>query len=249
MTSSRIFLGSGLGIVVLGAAWGLHHYAPATSSERSASAKESERVSPLRSRVARSDGDETRRMAELLADRSPSAWNELVSLYPSGDDATKRKVLERISKLERFDRTLEYVLATVGEDPTPAEHDPMVEEAEELIKSRLKTPADFDHARRKMVMQDTDKQRWVVANALTEFAKNLPPDSPFAPLTGQLAAKLIDLHSATKDPYVKNSIVNAVKALGEDDAALILAEGPSVRDEDLEGVSAKMPPAIRPCGV
>ena len=102
-----IFLGSGLGIVVLGAAaWGLHSYAPATSLERSGSARDGAGVSPLRSRLARSDGDETRRMAELLADRSPSAWNELVSLYPSSDDATKRKVLERISKLERFDRTL-----------------------------------------------------------------------------------------------------------------------------------------------
>jgi hypothetical protein len=237
MTPKRwLVLGSGLGIVA-GAAWGVHRYAP-TPTERTG-AKERAPASGLRSLGARSDDDDARRMRELLADPSPSAWAELVSRYPGSDDETKRLVLERISKLERFERMLEYVLATVGEDPTPAEDDPMVQEAGELIEHRVKTPADFDYARRKMVMQKTDKQRWVVANALTEFAKDLGPNNPFAPLKGQLVAKFIDVHSETTDAFVKDSLVDAVKSLGETDAALILAEGPSVRDEDLQGVSEK----------
>jgi hypothetical protein len=47
------------------------------------------------------------------------------------------------------------------------------------------------------------------------------------------------VHSQTTDAFVKGSLVDAVKSLGEADAALILAGGPSVRDEDLQGVGEK----------
>jgi hypothetical protein len=136
MTKKRwLVLGSGLGIVA-GAAWGVHRFAPATTErtgakETSACLRPSQPGCSLgRRRCTSHEG--------ALGDPSPSAWAELVSRYPGSDDATKRLVLERISKLERFERMLEYVLATVGEDPTPAEDDPMVDEAGELIEHRVK---------------------------------------------------------------------------------------------------------------
>jgi len=230
-----ILLGSGLGVAALGAAWGFQEYA--ASSDRYESAAKVGTPSRDRTTASRRAGSLAHDMDELLADGSPSAWGEIVSMYPGSDDATKRKVLERISRIERLDRAIEYVLATVGEDPTPSEHDPMVSEAEALLRDRWKTSADFDLARKMMVMQQTDKRRWVLANALTTFAKDVRDDSPFMPLKGSLAAKLIDMHSQTQDPHVKNQIVDAVNSLGDKDAALILAEGPKVRDEDLEAVS------------
>ncbi len=173
----------------------------------------------------------------LIADGSPEAWGQLAALYPRSDAATKRSMLQQIAQLPELRRVIGYLLATVGEDPTPASADPMVEEAAALLKERWKTPQDFDYGRRTMVMQQTDKRRWLLANALISFARDVGEDSPFHALKSSLGAKLIDLHSEIEDGYIKSSVVDGVHALGGKDAALILAKGLAVKDEELESVT------------
>ena len=236
MTAKKrwIVLGSGIAVAAstaLAAAW-------SWQASTQGQGRTTKVAAPARERVAvrPATASEMRDIGGLLADGSPQAWGEIVSRYPGSDDATKRKILQHVARIQRLDRTIDYVLATVGEDPTPSEFDPMVSEAASLLRSRLRTPADFDHARQAMVMQETDKRRWVLANALVTFAKDVREGSAFDPLKGSLAAKLIDLHSQTRDPFVRSSIVDAVDALGNADAALILAKGVNVRDEDLESV-------------
>jgi hypothetical protein len=172
----------------------------------------------------------------LLADGSPGAWGKIASLYSASDEVTKRKVLQQVAKLEELHRVIGYLLATVGEDPTPPADDPMVDEASALLQSRLGKFEDYEYARQTMVMQKTDKRRWVLANALIDYAKPLRDDT-YAELKGALQAKLIDVHSDSRDGFVRNGLVDGLRALGGRDAALILAKEGRVTDQELGAVA------------
>lgn len=172
----------------------------------------------------------------LLADNSPQAWGQIASLYPGSSDETKRKVLEHIAALSDLDKVVGYLLATVGEDPVPIAQDAMVTETAQLLKSHWKKPEDFDYARQAMMTQKTEKRRWVLANALIAFAKDVGEDSPFHPQKRRLENNLVDIHSETEDAFIKSSIVDGMNALGGHDTALILAKGTNVSDDELESV-------------
>ncbi len=191
---------------------------------------------PARPRLTTAEGAPTTDVDALLADGSPRSWGNVASLYPGRDEVTKRKVLQRIAKLPELPRVIGYVLATVGEDPTPAASDPMVDEASALLRHRFEKYDDYEYARQAMVMQTTDKRRWVVANALIDYAKGLRDDE-FAELKGTLQAKLIDVHGQTHDGFVKNGLVQGLRALGGRDAALILEKGGYVTDQELGAVA------------
>jgi hypothetical protein len=90
-----------------------------------------------------------------------------------------------------------------------------------------------------MVMQKTDKRRWLLGNALVTFARGVGDHSPFQSLKASLEAKLIDLHAETEDVFIRGAMVEGVRALGGKDAALILAKGQDVADEELEALSGQ----------
>jgi hypothetical protein len=145
-------------------------------------------------------------------------------------------VLAAIGKLPELHRVIGYVLATVGEDPTPPGGDPLVNEASALIRSRFGKFEDYEYGRQTMVMQKTDKRRWLLANALIDYAKPLRDDA-YAELKGTLQAKLIDVHSEVRDAFVQNGMVEGVRALGAPDAALILEKKGNVTDRELMAVA------------
>ena len=228
-----ILLGAGAGVAALVAGVAVWHAQGPSKAHGEVAAQAA--PSPVRRPLSwDKDGPIVYDVDALLADGSPEAWGRIASLYPSLDEEKKRRVIEKIGHVPELDRTLAYLLATVGEDPRPASADPLVAEAAAALRSRFKKPEDFDFTRRTMVMQQTDKRRWLLANALVDFAKGLPENSSFYPLKGALEAKLIDMHSEVHDTYVKNAIVDSVRALGSRDAALILAKGTDVRDDELE---------------
>jgi hypothetical protein len=231
-----ILLGVGVGVAAAGAAlaWQLRGLA---SSK--AYAEVAARAAASTPRPAGSRGEEpvVDDVDALLGDGSPEAWGKLASLYPGSDQDTKGRVLQSIAQVPELPRVIGYLLATVGEDPTPAGSDPLLDEAAALLEDLWKTPEDFDYGRRMMVMQKTDKRRWLLGNALVTFARDVNENSPFYPMKGSLEANLIDLHSETGDAFIRGAMVDGVRALGGKDAALILAKGRNVADEELEALS------------
>jgi hypothetical protein len=217
-----------LGAVALGAR---HRPSPPSSSPQAGATE----VAPARAAAPAPgavDAPPSQSIDQLLADGSTDAWGNIASLYPRSDEATKRKVLQRIAGFSELHRVIGYVLATVGEDPTPPADDPLVDEASNMLKGRFGKFENFEYGRQTMVMQKTDKRRWLLANALIRHAKPLP-DSDFAELKGSLSAKLIDVHSGVRDGYVRSGLVDGVRALGARDAALILEKAGQVRDDEL----------------
>lgn len=175
----------------------------------------------------------------LLADGSPEAWKKIVSRYPAGDLETKRKVIQQIGHMPNIGQALRLMLATVGDDPVPASEDPLLADSAEVMKTYFKKPEHLQEARRSMLLQKTDKRRWVVANAMITFAKDLDKDSQLYPEKTRLEAKLVDLHATVHDGFVKSSIVDGMHSLGSGDAAMILAKGPAVKDDELKSVKAE----------
>ena len=231
-----ILLGAGVGVAAAGATVVWHWHGPASSNVHAGEAARA--VASASRPPGRSEHEEPviDDVDILLADGSPEAWGKIASIYPGSEEATKGRVLQLIAQLPELPRVIGYLLATVGEDPTPASVDPLLEEAAALLKDRWKTPEDFDYGRRLMVMQKTDKRRWLLGNALVTFAKGVGENSPFYPLKGSLEAKLIDLHAEVQDAFVRSSVVDGVRALGGKDAALILAKRQKVTDEELEAL-------------
>lgn len=231
----RALLAAGAGLVALVATAAVWHAQGPSKARGEVAAKAA--TSPLRrAHPINVDRAVVLDVDALLEDGSPESWGKVASLYPGLEEEQKRRVLDSINQVPELDRVVGYLLATVGEDSMPASADPLLAEAAELLRSHFKHPDEFDLARRTMVMQETDKRRWLLAKALIDFAKDLPENSPFYPLKGALEAKLIDLHSEIHDTYVKNQIVDGVRALGSRDAALILAKGTNVQDAELEAV-------------
>ena len=214
---------------------------PQSKSERGKGAADDAAPSPARASrsLFSTAGSDPNMDVLLLEEDTPETWQKIIALYPRSDEATKRKVLHRIGELKSLERTLALLLATVGDDPLPASDDAMVNEAAQLMKDRWQTAEDMEAGRRAMLMQETDKRRWVAANAMITFAKDVPEDSPLYAQTQRLKAKLVNVHKSVEDPFVKSSIVQGMHALGAGDAALILAKGPKVRDEELAGVRAE----------
>lgn len=173
---------------------------------------------------------------ELLAENSNESWAKIAARYPGAKPDTKRAVLHRLADCKDLRVALGRLLATVGDDPLPASEDPMVTDSGELLKTRWKNAEQFDFGRRVMVMQKTDKRRWVVANALITAAKKIRDDGPLGPQKRRLQAKLVDLHSRSQSGFVRGAIVEGMQALGGTDAALILESGGQVTDEDLTTV-------------
>ncbi|HEY3495305.1 MAG TPA: hypothetical protein VGK73_11490 [Polyangiaceae bacterium] len=206
-----------------------------SSSEPPGEARAAPNRSPAPSELGRSDTEGT--VAELLEDGSARAWGRIAQLYPGARERTQRAVLEGIQRVPELERAIAYVLATVGEDPKPPSADPMIDEAAEALLGRWKTSADVDYARRTMMMQRTDKRRWVLARALLVHFERTGEKSPFFSLKAELEAKLIDLHATAGDPFVKNGLIDGVRALGGKDAALILTKGLAVRDDELEALN------------
>ena len=240
MKRSLILAGAvGIGMAgVLGAvALGARHRDPGSENRAREGAAE---VAPPRApkpRVAAAaDAPPSQSIDALLADGSPGAWGHIASLYPGSDEAAKRKVIQSIARLPELHRVLGYLLATVGEDPTPPANDPMVDEAAALIQSRFGKFEDYEYGRQSMVMQRTDKRRWLLANALIGYAKPLREDA-YAELKGTLQAKLIDVHSDVRDEFVRSRMVDGLRALGGRDAALILEKRGHVTDQELLGVA------------
>jgi hypothetical protein len=172
----------------------------------------------------------------LLADGSANAWQRIGKLYPNASAETKQEILQHIARTSDLRLALDYLLITVGDDPTPAQDDPMLAEAAALLENRWQKPEDLEYGRKTMLLQKTDKRQWLVANAMLAFLTGKGDDSPFFPQSAQFQAKLIDLHSSMTDPFIKGSIVDGMNALGSKDAALILAKGLAVTDDELEAV-------------
>jgi hypothetical protein len=180
----------------------------------------------------------------LLAEGTPRAWALIASLYPASDERTKQRALQQVARMPELERAIAYVLATVGEDPTPPGEDRMVDEAARMLGSRVAKFEDFEYARQTMVMQKTDKRRWILARALVDHAKTLE-DAAFAELKGALSAKLIDMHSDVRDGFVRAGLAEGVRALGGRDAALILERSGQVTDAELLAVAEEQA-AMRP---
>jgi hypothetical protein len=178
----------------------------------------------------------SRDVEALLADGSPRAWGLIASLYPASDERTKQRALEHMARVPKLEQAIAYVLATVGEDPTPPSEDRMVDEAARMLERRLDKFEDFEYARQTMVMQKTDKRRWLLANALIGHAKTLG-DTEFAERKGSLSAKLIDIFSDVNDGFVRAGLTEGVRALGGHDAALILEKSGKVTDRELLAVA------------
>jgi hypothetical protein len=176
---------------------------------------------------------------ELLRDGSHRAWEKLTALYKGADDPTKRKILRHATELPELKRALAYVLASVGDDLTPVQEDPMIEEAAELLKRRWAEPEDLDLGREMMLIQKSDKRQWVMAKAMISFAKTVPSDGPFRAQKKRLSAKLIDFHSTTSSPFIRAEIVSEMPGLGSGDVALVLAQGPNVNLDQLEAVKTE----------
>lgn len=232
-------LAAGAGVAlsgVLGAvALTARHQHPDQRSARQGSAVAPQRAAPRRT-SARGAPAPSLDLDALLEDGSPVAWGKIASLYPASDAPGKRKVLEQIGKQTELHRVIGYLLATVGEDPTPPGEDPLLNDASALIRSRLATFEDYEYGRQTMVMQKTDKRRWLLANALIAYAKPLRDDT-HAELKGTLQAKLIDVHLAVRDGFVRTGLTEGVRALGAPDAALILEKGGNVTDRELMAVA------------
>jgi hypothetical protein len=158
----------------------------------------------------------------------------LSDLYKGADRSTKRKILQKASDLPDLKQALAYVVASVGDDATPVEQDPMIEEAAELLKDRWTRPEELEYGRRFMLMQKTDKRKWVVAKSMIAFAAELREDSKFQVQKSRLASKLIDLHSSTSNQFVRASIADGMREMGDKDVALILSKGPNVKMDELE---------------
>lgn len=240
MRRSLVLAGAvGLGMAgVLGAvALGARHPESPEADVRSGAAEATPlRAAPRRTKTPSPDAPPSRSIDALIAEGTPGAWGRVAALYPGSDEATKRKVLASIGKLPELHRVIGYLLATVGEDPTPPGDDPLVNEASALIRSRFGKFEDYEYGRRTMVMQKTDKRRWLLANALIDYAKPLRDDA-YAELKGTLQAKLIDVHSQVRDAFVQNGMVEGVRALGAADAALILEKKGKVTDRELMAVA------------
>jgi len=176
----------------------------------------------------------------LLAEGTREAWKQIFALYPQAGHETKRKVFQHISKVRDLDQTLQYVLETVGNDPTPVHADPMVGEAAELLQTRWRTPEDLEKGRQTMLIQKTEKRQWLVASAMVAAVKDVTDVSPLYAQKTRLMAKLVDLHARTSDEYIRSAIVDELNALGGSDAATILAKGgKGVSDDELAGVTTK----------
>jgi hypothetical protein len=231
-------VGVGMAGVLGAAALGLRHETPSVKRDQREGATNvaPSRAGTPRVRAETPDAPPILDIDTLLADGSPGAWGRIASLYPASDEAAKRKVLQHIARLPELHRMLGYLLATVGEDPTPPASDPMLDEASALIRSRFSKFEDYEYGRQTMVMQKTDKRRWLLANALIGYGKDLH-DSEYGELKGTLQAKLIDVHSDVKDGFVRHGIVSGLRALGGGDAALILEKGGDVTDAELASVA------------
>jgi hypothetical protein len=231
-----LLLGGGVGVAAVAAILVWPEREPASSDEDQKGAAKAAPSLVQRVRDPKREAEVARDIDALLGDNSPEAWGKIASLYPGSSEETKRKVLQRIAAFPELHKVVGYLLATVGEDPRPASDDPMVAETAQLMKSRWKKPEDLDYARQAMLMQRTEKRQWVLASALIEFAKGVGEDSPFSPQKTLLQAKLVDMHADSRDAFIKSSIVDGMHDLGGRDAALILAKGTKVTDDELEGV-------------
>jgi len=226
-----LLLGTGIGLAFLIVALG-------RNSDRARAAPQPQQVgvaslrAPSAGELGRSDTEQD--IDPLLADGSPRAWGRVAALYSGSSERTKRRVLEGIHGVKELERAIAYVLATVGEDPTPPDVDPMIDEAAAALGDRWKTNADVEYGRRAMVMQKTDKRRWVLARALLVHFERAGDESTFVPLKAEFEAKLIDLHAEVINPFVKGALIDGVRSLGGKDAALILTKGLAVRDDELE---------------
>src|SRR5690242_12577693 len=127
-------MAGGLGAVGVGA----RHEHPTGKVGGKAGAAEGAPVRAARGPVATggANAPPSTDMDALLADGSPGAWGNVASLYSASDEGTKRKVLQHVARLPELHRVIGYLLATVGEDPTPPADDPMVDEASALLQSR-----------------------------------------------------------------------------------------------------------------
>lgn len=190
-------------------------------------------------KVRSAQGEAAPDVDALLADSSPRAWGKVVGLYPTASDETKRQVLRKATTRKHLKQALNQVLQTVGEDPTPIAEDPMVGETAQMLKERWQSPEDLELGRHMMLLQDTDKKRWVLGKALVAAARDVGATSPLFAQKNRLKAKLVDLHSQVSSDHVRAEIVDSLHELGGRDAALILAQGPDIGDNELEGVSEK----------
>lgn len=210
-----------------------------SSSDRSAQGTATAAVSSRRFHV---DPATQRKVAKdvevLLGEGTPEAWKKIVEIYPKASPEAKRKVFESIASIRELETTLQYLLETVGNDPTPAHEDPLVAESAELLKTRLRSPDDLNRSRQTMLVQRTDKRRWLVASSMIAAVKSVGAESPLHPQKTKLMAKLVDLHSRTSDEFIRGEIVDELDALGGHDAALILSRnGKKVGDDELAGLT------------
>jgi hypothetical protein len=237
MQRSLVIAGA-VGLVMAGvlAAAALEQRHPRQKESVAASPNATVTLSAKRATVTKPDEPPATNLDTLLADGSPRAWGSIASLYPAQTEAGKRKVLEHIAKVSELPRAVAYLLATVGEDPTPPAEDRLVEEAASLLKSRLSSYEDFDYTRRAMVMQKVDKRRWVLAAVLIAHAKDLDGEE-LAQRSGTLQAKFIDVHAQVRDEFVQSRLTGGLRALGAADAALILERRGEVSDRELAAVT------------
>lgn len=184
--------------------------------------------------------DLARDVHALLSENTAEAWARLVALYPSASDEVKRRIVDGIARTEDLDTTLRYLLATVGDDPIPAQDDPLVAESATLLKDRWRTAEQLNKGRQTMLMQASAKRQWLVASAMIAALREVPEGSPLYPQKVRLTAKLVDLHARVSDTFIRSAIVDGVTELGGGDAALILAKGAAnVSDDELTSITTK----------
>jgi hypothetical protein len=176
---------------------------------------------------------------DLLADGSHPAWEKIAQLYRAAGTDTKRVIVRYACEVPDLKRALAYVLATVGDDFTPLEEDPMIAEAAGFLKERWRKPADLNYGREQMLLQKAEKRKWVLAKAMMTFAAGAPQASDFDQQKTKLSAKLIDFHAATSNAFIRAEIASGMNDMGRSDVALLLAKGTSAPVDEMKVVKAE----------
>jgi hypothetical protein len=214
-------------------AWGLRKGAAKVASFRRLPTHELTKVMPKSARELDDLVD------DLLADGSHPAWEKIATLYRAANDDTKRAIVRHACEVADLKRALAYVLATVGDDFTPLEEDRMIDEAAGFLKERWGKPEDLGYGREQMLLQKSEKRKWVLAKAMMTFAADLPADPSFRQQKTKLSAKLIDFHASTSSGFIRAEIAGGLNDMGATDVALLLTKGTSAPLEEMKIVKAE----------